>query len=374
MIFNDKFIMKQKSVRKIIVGMSGGVDSSVAALLLQQEGYEVEGLFMKNWDEDDGTEYCTAMEDLSDAESVAEKLGIKLHTANFASEYWDNVFEYFLSEYSSGRTPNPDIICNREIKFRAFLDYAIELGADSIATGHYARIGSQSGKATLMTGLDTSKDQSYFLYMVGHKELEKSLFPLGSISKQEVRSIAKKAYLRTHDKKDSTGICFIGERKFKDFLQTYLPANPGEIRSKDGRYLGMHEGLMYYTIGQRKGLGVGGLQKSEESPWYVAEKDLSKNTLIVVQNNKHPALYSSALRLQDCFWISGKTPKLPLVCNARIRYRQPNQTCEIIKLNNYFKVSFSDPQRAITPGQSVVFYKKEQCIGGGIIQGIDEKK
>ena len=349
--------------------MSGGVDSSVATLLLQREGYEVEGLFMKNWDEDDGTAYCTAMEDLSDAQAVADKLHIHLHTANFASEYWDNVFEHFLSEYSAGRTPNPDIICNREIKFRAFLNYAIKLGADAIATGHYVRTGHQSGKTTLLTGLDSSKDQSYFLYMVGNKELEKSIFPLGSLSKTEVRSIAKKASLKTHDKKDSTGICFIGERRFKDFLQKYLPANPGEIRSKGGRYLGMHDGLMYHTIGQRKGLGIGGLRNSDQSPWYVVEKDLSKNTLIVVQNNEHPSLYSSVLRLKHCFWISGQAPELPLSCKAKIRYRQADQKCELVEATNSFEARFSKAQRAVAPGQSIVFYEKDQCLGGGIIEG-----
>ena len=260
----------------VIVGMSGGVDSSVAALLLLEQGYRVEGLFMKNWEEDDGTEYCTAREDLADAQAVADTLGIRLHSANFAAEYWDRVFEHFLAEYRAGRTPNPDILCNREIKFKAFLEYALVLGADLIATGHYCRRGSIDGKAALLKGLDPNKDQSYFLHAVGHRELERSLFPLGEMEKPAVRELAARRGLQTHDKKDSTGICFIGERRFKDFLQRYLPAQPGPIRDMKGNDLGEHQGLMYHTIGQRQGLGIGGQVGREGTPWYVADKDLKE--------------------------------------------------------------------------------------------------
>ena len=264
--------MSLNSASKVIVGMSGGVDSSVSALLLQEQGYQVEGLFMKNWEEDDGTEYCTAKEDFADAQAVADTLGITLHGANFAAEYWDNVFEHFLAEYRAGRTPNPDILCNREIKFKAFLDYALMLGADYIATGHYTRRGEVDGKGTLLKGLDHNKDQSYFLHAVGHAELEKTLFPVGEIEKPEVRALAEKHDLATAKKKDSTGICFIGERRFKDFLQQYLPAQPGDIHSLDGEHLGRHHGLMYHTIGQRQGLGIGGLANHTEAPWYVVAK------------------------------------------------------------------------------------------------------
>ncbi len=281
--------MSLNASTKVIVGMSGGVDSSVAALLLREQGYQVEGLFMKNWDEDDGTEYCTAKADFADAQAVADVLDIPLHGANFAAEYWDNVFEHFLAEYQAGRTPNPDILCNREIKFRAFLDYALLLGADCIATGHYARRGDAHGKATLLRGLDDNKDQSYFLHAVGHRELAQTLFPVGEIAKPEVRAIAARHHLVTSDKKDSTGICFIGERRFKDFLQQYLPAQPGAILSLDDEHLGQHQGLMYHTIGQRQGLGIGGLAAHGDKPWYVVAKDLEKNVLRVAQGNNHPA-------------------------------------------------------------------------------------
>jgi tRNA-specific 2-thiouridylase len=354
---------------KVIVGMSGGVDSSVAALLLQKQGYRVEGLFMKNWEEDDGTEYCTAKEDFADAQAVADKLGITLHGANFAAEYWDNVFEHFLAEYKAGRTPNPDILCNREIKFKAFLEYALLLDADFIATGHYTRVGKQDGRTTLLKGLDPNKDQSYFLHAVGHAELEKTLFPVGEIEKPQVRELALQHQLATARKKDSTGICFIGERRFKDFLQQYLPAQPGEIHSLDGEILGAHQGLMYHTIGQRQGLGIGGRAEHAEAPWYVVEKDLANNILLVAQGNDHPALFKTHLYAQDIFWVAGAAPELPLRCMAKVRYRQKDQPCTLTHSSGQgYRVDFDSPQRAITPGQSVVFYLQDRCLGGGVIE------
>jgi tRNA-specific 2-thiouridylase len=360
--------MSLNSASKVIVGMSGGVDSSVSALLLQQQGYRVEGLFMKNWEEDDGTEYCTAREDFADAQAVADKLGITLHGANFAAEYWDNVFEHFLAEYRTGRTPNPDILCNREIKFKAFLDYALMLGADYIATGHYTRCGQDQGKGTLLKGLDHNKDQSYFLHAVGHAELEKTLFPVGEIEKPQVRELAEQHGLATAKKKDSTGICFIGERRFKDFLQQYLPAQPGEIRSLEDEYLGQHHGLMYHTIGQRQGLGIGGLANHSEAPWYVVGKDLDNNILLVAQGNEHPALFSTRLSASEIYWVAGAAPKLPLQCSAKVRYRQADQQCTVSASGSAFEVVFEQPQRAVTPGQSVVFYLGERCLGGGVIE------
>ena len=360
--------MSLNSSNKVIVGMSGGVDSSVSALLLKEQGYAVEGLFMKNWEEDDGTEYCTAKEDFADAQAVADRLGITLHGANFAAEYWDNVFEHFLEEYRAGRTPNPDILCNREIKFRAFLDYALMLGADYIATGHYTRRGEADGKAALLKGLDDNKDQSYFLHAVGHRELEKTLFPIGEIEKPEVRLLAEKHGLATARKKDSTGICFIGERRFKDFLQQYLPAQPGDIYSLDGEQLGRHQGLMYHTIGQRQGLGIGGLANHTEAPWYVVEKDLDNNILRVAQGNDHPALFKRSLTAGEIYWVAGEPPTLPLKCHAKVRYRQPDQACTVSAADNGYRVEFDAPQRAVTPGQSVVFYLGELCLGGGVIE------
>ncbi|MBT6332305.1 MAG: tRNA 2-thiouridine(34) synthase MnmA [Halieaceae bacterium] len=361
--------MSNPSPSTVIVGMSGGVDSSVAALLLRDQGYRVEGLFMKNWDEDDGTDYCTAKEDLADAEAVAASLGIKLHSANFAAEYWDGVFEHFLAEYQSGRTPNPDILCNREIKFRAFLDYATELGADFIATGHYVRRDESGERTALLKGLDPDKDQSYFLHQVGHRELSRSLFPVGDLAKPEVRKIAEQAGLTTARKKDSTGICFIGERRFKDFLQQYLPAQPGVIEDINGQALGEHQGLMYHTIGQRQGLGIGGLADRNAAPWYVVEKHVERNVLIVAQGNDHPRLYKHSLHASTLFWISEQAPAFPLQCTAKVRYRQPDQNCVVTKTASGFLVEFDVPQRAITPGQSVVFYHNDTCMGGGIIEG-----
>ncbi|PLW66865.1 tRNA 2-thiouridine(34) synthase MnmA [Pseudohalioglobus lutimaris] len=360
--------MSLNASNKVIVGMSGGVDSSVSALLLKEQGYTVEGLFMKNWEEDDGTEYCTAKEDFADAQAVADKLGIRLHGANFAAEYWDNVFEHFLQEYRAGRTPNPDILCNREIKFKAFLEYAMALGADQIATGHYARRGEADGKATLLKGLDPNKDQSYFLHAVGHLELGKTLFPVGEIEKPEVRALAEKYQLATAKKKDSTGICFIGERRFKDFLRQYLPAQPGEIFSLDGEHLGRHQGLMYHTIGQRQGLGIGGLANHSEAPWYVVEKDLENNILLVAQGNDHPALFKRSLHTSDVYWIAGEAPALPFTCHAKVRYRQADQACTVSRDGEGYCVQFQQAQRAVTPGQSVVFYRNEVCLGGGVIE------
>ncbi|HAD10040.1 MAG TPA: tRNA 2-thiouridine(34) synthase MnmA [Porticoccaceae bacterium] len=352
---------------RVIVGMSGGVDSSVSALLLKQAGYQVEGLFMKNWDEDDGTEYCTAKADLADASAVCDKLGIHLHTANFAAEYWDEVFEYFLAEYKAGRTPNPDILCNREIKFKVFLEYAELLGADFIATGHYVRT-RRNTHTSLLRGLDTNKDQSYFLYAVSEQALAKTLFPVGELNKPEVRALAEEHGLVTHDKKDSTGICFIGERRFQDFLTQYIPARPGDIMSTDGRVIGHHQGSMYYTLGQRAGLGIGGLADHAEAPWYVADKDVNNNTLVAVQGNDHPLLFSQTLTADQLHWISGQPPQNSFRCSAKIRYRQKDQTCRVeLGAGDSCQVSFDEAQRSVTPGQSVVFYQGETCLGGGVI-------
>ena len=354
--------------KKVIVGMSGGVDSSVAALLLQQQGYNVEGLFMKNWEEDDDEDYCSAAVDLADARSVSEQLGITLHTVNFASEYWDRVFAHFLDEYRAGRTPNPDILCNKEIKFRAFLDHALTLGADKIATGHYVRNRNVDGHTQLLRGIDDNKDQSYFLHALSEDQLSHALFPVGDMPKNEVRELALQHGFTTHDKKDSTGICFIGERRFDTFLQRYMPAKPGDIQSDTGETLGKHNGLMYYTMGQRKGLGIGGMQNADETPWYVVDKDLDNNVLIVAQGQDHPRLYHNTLETSHIHWINGDDSAVDS-CTAKIRYRQPDQACDIeIIDDNRQIVHFHQPQRAITPGQSIVFYQDEVCLGGGIIE------
>ena len=352
---------------KIIVGMSGGVDSSVAAYLLLEQGYAVEGLFMKNWEEDDTGEYCTAAVDLEDAQQVCDRLGIRLHTVNFSAEYWDRVFEHFLAEYRAGRTPNPDVLCNREIKFRAFLDHAISLGAEAIATGHYVRGGISDPQHRLLKAVDDNKDQSYFLYMLSHEQLSHAMFPLGDIEKPRVREIAEQQGFANSRKKDSTGICFIGERNFRDFLERYLPAQPGDICTTDGKVIGQHHGLMYYTIGQRQGLGIGGLRDADEQPWFVAEKDLDNNRLIVVQGGEHPLLYKQGLLAIDLHWTQAEPPVLPMQCMAKTRYRQPDQACTVTTHNHGLRVLFSEPQRAITPGQSIVFYAGDICLGGAII-------
>ena len=357
------------SSKKVIVGMSGGVDSSVSAYLLLQQGYQVEGLFMKNWEEDDNDEYCAAAEDMRDAQAVCDKLGIVLHKVNFAAEYWDNVFEYFLAEYKAGRTPNPDIMCNKEIKFKAFLEFAAEaLGADYIATGHYVRRRYENGHWQLLRGLDNNKDQSYFLYTIGEEHVAQTLFPVGELEKPAVRAIAEQQDLITHDKKDSTGICFIGERKFKDFLAQYLPAQPGDIITVDGDIIGRHEGLMYHTLGQRKGLGIGGLRDGGDEPWYVVGKDLDHNRLIVAQGHDHPSLLSDGLTASQLHWTDRKGPQQALRCTVKTRYRQTDIPCLLTpQTDGTVIVKFDTPQKAVTPGQSAVFYLDEVCLGGGII-------
>ncbi|MYL22586.1 tRNA 2-thiouridine(34) synthase MnmA [Vreelandella massiliensis] len=354
---------------KVIVGMSGGVDSSVSALLLLQQGYEVEGLFMKNWDEDDGTEYCTAKDDLLDAAVVCKKLGIPLHTANFAAEYWDNVFEHFLAEYKAGRTPNPDILCNREIKFKVFLDYAEKLGAEMIATGHYVRQGIRNGRPRLLKGLDPNKDQSYFLHAVPEAAIARTLFPVGELEKPTVRALAEQHEFITAKKKDSTGICFIGERRFSDFLKRYLPAQPGKVETPEGDVIGEHMGLMYYTLGQRQGLGIGGLANYSEDPWYVAAKDLDRNVLVAVQGKHHPLLYSDSLATEPMEWVAGHPPAREGRFTAKTRYRQSDRPCSLLcRDDGSVEVRFDEPQRSVTPGQSLVIYDGDICLGGGVIR------
>jgi tRNA-specific 2-thiouridylase len=355
---------------KVVVGMSGGVDSSVSAYLLKEQGYQVEGLFMKNWEEDDNDEYCAAAEDLKDAQAVSDKLGITLHTINFAAEYWDNVFEYFLAEYKAGRTPNPDIMCNKEIKFKAFLEFAAQdLSADYIATGHYVQRSNETGNWQMLRGLDDNKDQSYFLYTLGEQHIAQTLFPIGHLEKPRVREIALEQNLVTHDKKDSTGICFIGERKFKDFLAQYLPAQPGDIETAEGKIIGKHDGLMYHTLGQRKGLLIGGMKEYGEEPWFVVEKDIERNMLIVGQGANHPRLYSTGLLANQLHWVDRKGPQRPIRCSVKTRYRQQDISCQIMpNTDGSLLVEFDEPQKAVTPGQSAVFYQNEICLGGGIIE------
>jgi len=360
--------LAENATKKVICGMSGGVDSSVSAFILQQQGYQVEGLFMKNWEEDDDTDYCTAAADLADAQAVCDKLGIKLHKINFAAEYWDNVFEHFLTEYKAGRTPNPDILCNKEIKFKAFLEYAAEdLGANYIATGHYVRRRGADNQAELLRGLDSNKDQSYFLYTLSKNQVGQSLFPVGEIEKPIVRAIAEDLGLITAKKKDSTGICFIGEKNFKEFLSQYLPAQKGRMMTVDGRDMGEHNGLMYYTIGQRGGMGIGGQKGGDNAPWFVVGKDLSKNILYVGQGFHHESLMSTSLDASMIHFTRDMPEEFEMECTAKFRYRQPDSKVIVKVKGDKAEVIFAEPQRAITPGQAVVFYDGQECLGGGII-------
>ena len=360
--------------RTVIVGMSGGVDSSVAALLLKQQGWKVIGLFMKNWEDDDNEEHCSSRQDLIDAASACDVIGIDLEVVNFSAEYKDRVFNEFLREYQAGRTPNPDVLCNAEIKFKAFLDHALQLGAEKIATGHYAQVREFLGKWQLLKAEDGTKDQSYFLHRLQQEQLAKTLFPVGHLYKRDVRKIAEEAGLHNHAKKDSTGICFIGERPFREFLSRYLPDQPGEIRTLDGdKLIGQHDGLIYHTLGQRKGLQIGGVkghadEAGDHEAWYVAAKDLARNVLLVVQGHDHPALLKDRLTARDLSWVSGEAPHTHWVYTAKTRYRQPDAPCEVETLDaDHCEIAFATPQWAITPGQSAVLYESKVCLGGGVI-------
>lgn len=353
---------------RVVVGMSGGVDSSVTAYLLKQQGYDVIGVFMKNWDDTDEFGVCTADADAEDVRRVCDQIGIPYYTVNFEAEYRDRVFAYFLDEYRRGRTPNPDVMCNREIKFGEFLQKALDLGADYIATGHYARVVQEGGEYRLLRGVDAGKDQTYFLHALDQDQLSRAMFPIGHLPKPEVRRIAEEAGLATAKKKDSTGVCFIGERNFKEFLSQYLPAKPGDmVDIRTGDVKGRHDGLMYYTLGQRQGLGIGGSGSGE--PWFVADKDLERNVLYVVQGDGHPSLYSDGLVAGSVNWISPAKPEGPIRCTAKFRYRQADQGVTVTPLpDGTYDVTFDAPQRAITPGQAVVFYDGDVCLGGGTIE------
>ena len=360
-----------KSERRIVVGMSGGVDSSVAAWLLKQQGYEVIGLFMKNWEDDDDDEYCSSRQDWLDAASVADRIGIDIEAVNFAAEYRERVFAEFLREYSAGRTPNPDVLCNAEIKFKAFLDHAMALGAHRIATGHYARIRTADGSHRLLRAVDGTKDQSYFLHRLTQAQLARTLFPLGELRKTEVRELARRIGLANAAKRDSTGICFIGERPFRAFLARYLPTRPGPIRAADGRVLGEHVGLSFYTLGQRKGIGVGGRQDGSGQPWFVARKDLSDNTLWVVQGHDHPWLLTDRLVATSAAWV-GAAPEAGRHLSAKTRYRQADAACTVLDAGSgRLELGFEEPQWAVTPGQSAVLYEGEVCLGGAVIDAAD---
>lgn len=353
---------------RYVVGLSGGVDSAVAALLLLRAGHDVSAVFMKNWDDDDDTDFCPAAQDLADARAIAAHLGIVLETVSFSAEYWNRVFTFFLEECAAGRTPSPDIVCNREIKFRAFLDHALATGADGIATGHYARI-EKTPVVRLLRGVDEHKDQTYFLHTLDRAQLERSVFPLGGLTKPEVRAIARDTGFPNHAKKDSTGICFIGERRFSEFLGRYLSASPGDICTLAGETVGQHDGLMFYTIGQRQGLGIGGRHGASGEPWYVAAKDTQANILYVVQGGSHPALYRPGLLASHAHWIAGAPPAAAFECMARIRHQQPLQACHVHGDGGTgTRVEFAQPQRAIAPGQSVVFYRGDECLGGALIE------
>jgi tRNA-specific 2-thiouridylase len=353
---------------KVVVGLSGGVDSAVAALLLKREGHDVLGLFMKNWEDDDDDQYCSTREDLVDAVSAADRIGIEVEAVNFAAEYRERVFASFLAEYRAGRTPNPDVLCNAEIKFKAFLDHAMGQGAERIATGHYARLDDRDGRKVLLKGSDPAKDQSYFLHRLTQAQLARTLFPVGHLRKSEVRRIAREAGLPNHAKRDSTGICFIGERPFREFLSRYLPREPGPIVTPDGETVGEHVGLMYYTIGQRQGLGIGGRRGGDGEPWYVAGKDMGSNTLTVVQGHGHERLTSRTLSAADASWIAG-SPPAETQLGAKTRYRQADAACRLrLRGADAFDLEFDSPQWAVTPGQSAVLYRAEECLGGGVIR------
>ncbi|MEE4216565.1 MAG: tRNA 2-thiouridine(34) synthase MnmA [Xanthomonadales bacterium] len=355
-----------------MAALSGGVDSAVAAWLLQSQGWPLAGMFMKNWEEDDRLGACNAERDAADAQAVADRLGIELHRRNFSAEYWDYVFEDFLSEYRAGRTPNPDILCNREIKFKTFLEHATDLGAEYIATGHYVRSDCRDGVHRLLKGLDANKDQSYFLYTIGQQQLARTLFPVGELLKPDVRQAADEAGIAVHDKKDSTGICFIGERNFKEFLSAYIPPSPGEIRTIEDQVVGRHQGLQYYTLGQRQGLGIGGVKGYPEDPWYVLHKDLENGVLYVGQGHDHPWLNAGALVAEQLSWVSGHAPEAGRRLSARVRYRQSDQDCTVSELStDRLVLEFDLQQRAVTAGQSVVLYDGENCLGGGIIDWAD---
>jgi len=356
---------------KVMLGISGGVDSSVAALLLQQAGHEVDGLFMQNWEEDDRSGPCTTDADRKDAVAVCGRLGIPFHARNFAAEYWDGVFEHFLAEYRAGRTPNPDVLCNREIKFKTFLDEARSLGAEKIATGHYARVDCRDGAYRLIRAVDRAKDQTYFLHALGQQQLAATLFPVGEIEKPRVREMAREAALPTHAKKDSTGICFIGERDFRGFLAQYIPARPGEMRTPAGELIGEHQGVMYYTLGQRNGLGIGGRHGASGEAWYVVGKDVAANVLYVAQGGENDWLFSERLQTEVPTWVAGVAPAAHFRCTAKTRYRQIDQPCTVDVGENGLEVRFDEPQRAVTPGQSVVFYEGDVCLGGAIIAATD---
>ncbi|MEK3890624.1 tRNA 2-thiouridine(34) synthase MnmA [Bacillus sp. FSL K6-3431] len=364
-------MIKAPQDTRVVVGMSGGVDSSVAALLLKEQGYDVIGIFMKNWDDTDENGVCTATEDYNDVIRVCNQIGIPYYAVNFEKQYWDKVFTYFLDEYKAGRTPNPDVMCNKEIKFKAFLEHAMKLGADYLATGHYARVDDVDGEVKMLRGIDTNKDQTYFLNQLSQAQLEKVMFPIGNIDKKHVREIAKEAGLATAAKKDSTGICFIGERNFKEFLSGYLPAQKGIMTTLVGEKIGNHDGLMYYTIGQRHGLGIGGAG----DPWFVVGKDLEKNVLYVEQGFDHPSLYSDSITAVNISWVSDRAKPDTFVCTAKFRYRQPDEEVEVRLLpNGDVNVIFANPVRAVTPGQAVVFYKGEECLGGGTIDKVYKKE
>ena len=359
------------SKKRVVIGMSGGVDSSVSAWLLKQQGYEVIGLFMKNWEDDDDSEYCSTREDWIDAVSVADVLGVDIEAVNFAAEYKDRVFAEFLREYQAGRTPNPDVLCNAEIKFKAFLDHAMKLGADYIATGHYARVREVNGSFQLLKALDASKDQSYFLHRLNQTQLANTLFPLGEIQKTEVRKIAEQLQLPNAKKKDSTGICFIGERPFREFLNRYLSYQHGDMKTPESEIVGQHVGLSFYTLGQRKGIGIGGIKSHQNADgssdaWYVARKDVAANTLYVVQGHDHPWLLSSSLEAAQVSWVAGQAPSTAQL-SAKTRYRQPDMACHFSGDTSRFELTFDQAQWAVTPGQSAVLYHGDICLGGGII-------